>query len=80
MAEKQNFPGILGFVWATIDPKTVNQLSFPSDYEYFSCVLPRKYVQTANRMQNFKVRPDDVWVVGLNKSGNNLKILIISYN
>jgi len=59
-------PGILR---VTIDPKTVNQLPFPADYKFFSCFLPRKYAQWANRIQNFKVRPDDIWVVGFPKTG-----------
>lgn len=59
-----------GFVRATMDPAT-NQLPFPADYKYFSCFPPRKYAEWAQRIQNFKVRPDDIWVVGFPKTGDN---------
>lgn len=61
--------GLGGFVWATIDPSTTYQFPFPSDYKYFSCVLPRKYALWFDRFQNFNVRPDDIWVLGLGKTG-----------
>lgn len=61
--------GLSGYVWATIDPATTHQLPFPRDYKYFSCLLPRKYPLWADRIQNFKVRPDDIWTLGLPKTG-----------
>lgn len=62
-------PGYSGYVWATIDPLTVNQMPFPSNYKYSSCLLTRKYAHWADRIQNFTVRPDDIWVCGYFKSG-----------
>lgn len=56
-------------IHVTIDPKTTNQLNLPKDYKYSSCVLPKKYEAWAHRLQNFKIRPDDVWVVGFPKTG-----------
>lgn len=64
--------GISGFVWATIDLTTAHQLPFPSDYKYFSCTLPRKYALWADRIQNFNVRPDDIWIIGLPKTGKQI--------
>lgn len=58
-----------GYVWVTIDPKTKNQLPFPNDYEYFSFFLPRVYTRWAVRIKQFKVRPDDVWVLSFPKAG-----------
>lgn len=61
--------GIGEYVWATIDPSTVHQLPFSSDYKYFSCFLPRKYALWADRIQHFNVRPDDIWTLGFGKTG-----------
>lgn len=64
--------GISGYVRATIDPTTANQLPFPSDYKFFSCVLPKKYLQWAKRIQDFKVRTDDIFILGLQKTGKRI--------
>lgn len=61
--------GIGGFVLATIDQTTAHQFPFPSDYKFFSCLLPRKYALWADRIQNFNVRPDDIWMLGSMKTG-----------
>lgn len=57
-------------LWVTIDPKTTDQLPFPRDYKYFPCLLPKKYLQFSDRIDNFEVRPDDIWVIGYPKTGN----------
>lgn len=62
--------GAAGIVRVSIDPATYNQMPFPIDYKYFSCLRPRKYVEWAKRIHNFKVRSDDIWVLGFPKSGN----------
>ncbi|XP_055312944.1 sulfotransferase 1C2-like [Sitodiplosis mosellana] len=64
------FHGTAGIVRATIDPATYDQLPFPKDYKYFSCLQPRTYVDWAERIQNFKVRSDDIWVLGFPKTGS----------
>lgn len=66
--------GAAGIVRAEIDPKTTNQYALPSDYKYFSCLLPRKSVNWMERLQNFKVRHDDIWIIGFPKTGNFLLI------
>lgn len=63
-------PRMTGFVRAEIDPKTTNKLPFPSDYKYFSMLGPKQYALWANRVQQFKVRPDDIWILGFPKTGN----------
>lgn len=64
-------PGSSRFVWATIDPATKHQLNLPADYKYHSVLLHRKYADLAERFQNFKVRADDIWIIGHPKSGTN---------
>lgn len=53
----------------TIDPSTYSQLPFPSDYKFLSCMLPPAYRTWAERIKHFKIRPDDVFVLGFPKSG-----------
>lgn len=62
-------PRLTGFVSAKIDPNTTNQLPFPDDYKYFSNILCKQYTFWADRIQNFKIRPDDIWILGFPKSG-----------
>lgn len=56
-------------VRAKIDPSKTDIFPFGSDYEFSSCVLPENYEKIGDRIQNFKVRPDDVWVCSFPKSG-----------
>lgn len=72
--------GLNGYVWATVDPAKRHQLPFPSDYKYFSCLLARKYALWADRIQNFKLRPDDIWVLGSLKTGEDWKIFRFEEN
>lgn len=51
------------FVRCNIDEKAAEQLSLFGDYEFESCFLPKAYLTIADRIQNFHIRPDDVWVV-----------------
>lgn len=61
--------GSAGVVHIKIDPSTYDQFPFPKDYKFFSSLQPRKYIDWAERIHNFKVRSDDIWVVGFPKSG-----------
>lgn len=54
---------------ASIDPRTVNEFNFPSNYKFSSCVLTRKFINYADRISNFNVREDDIWIVGFPKTG-----------
>lgn len=64
--------GSSGHVWATIDPATKHQLNLPANLKLHSVFLPRKYIDWAERLHNFKVRESDVWVAGFPKSGTIL--------
>lgn len=69
--------GAKEFVHAEIDPKTVQHLSLPSDYEYSKCFLTKKYSKLADRIQNFIIRPDDVWIVSFPKCGTTWLMNIV---
>lgn len=78
LVEKASLYGLREFVRVTIDPATAQKLPFPKDYECFKCFLPKKYVTIADRIENFRVRPDDIWAVSFPKSGTNWIINIVS--
>lgn len=52
-----------------IDPSTVHETPLPGNHLDYSCVLGIEFEKWINYIQNFKVRSDDVWIVGLPKTG-----------
>lgn len=54
-------------VHATI--KNSNETSLPKDYTFSKCCVTLRYEKFADRIHNFKVRSDDIWLVGHFKSG-----------
>lgn len=60
--------GAKEFIWAEIDSKS-HPIPFSSDYKFSKCFLPKKYAEFSDRIQNFEVRSDDVWICGFPKSG-----------
>lgn len=69
ICEQVSYNGTSKFVRATIDPATKHQLNLPADYKYHSVFMPRKYIDWAERYQNFGIREDDVWIAGFAKTG-----------
>lgn len=66
----------ISFVWKyvyvycmCIDPKTFNKSPLPRDYKFGKCCLSQGFARMADRIHNFKIRSDDVWIVGYPKSG-----------
>lgn len=57
------------FVRAQIDAGTAQHLQFPHNYEFTTLFLPKKYANVADRLHNFQIRADDVWVVTFPKAG-----------
>lgn len=68
LLRKAAYKGATEFVYVSIHPSAV-QLPFPNDYKYSSCFLPKKFEAWAERIQNFKIREDDLFIVGLPKTG-----------
>lgn len=52
-----------------IDPNSVHQTALPGDHTQFSCILGKGFEKYVEKIQNFKVRPCDIWIVGLPKTG-----------
>lgn len=69
ICERAAYNGTPGFVYATIESKTENRLNLPSDYKYHWAFLPRKYEEWAQRLQNFDIRENDIWITGFPKTG-----------
>lgn len=64
-----NLYGAKEFVNVKIDSAITQQLPFPVDYDHSSCFLPRKFIKMADRIEQFSVRSDDIWIVAFPKSG-----------
>lgn len=69
--------GAKEFVHVTVNPKSADQFPFPLDFTFPPCFLPKKYLRLHDRIQNFKVRPDDVWVLSFPKSGTTWTMNIV---
>lgn len=52
-----------------IDPNSDHQTSLPGDHRKYSQALPKKSVKWIDAIQNFEVRTDDIWIVGIIKTG-----------
>lgn len=57
------------YVRVSIDPLTKNQLNLPDNYKYHTVTFQQKYKDWYERMQNFEIRSDDIWIVGFPKTG-----------
>lgn len=53
----------------SIDPNSVHETSLPGNHKNYFCVLDKGCAKWINHMHNFKIRPDDIWIVGIPKTG-----------
>lgn len=72
--EKCSF--IFKLVRVKFDSKNT-KLALPCDYPSSECILPTKFITWAERIQNFHIRPDDIWVTSFSKAGTTWIMNII---
>lgn len=65
LSAHSGYKGASKFVYATNDGNT---RKIPSNTSS-KCFLPEKYAKLADRIYNFEVRPDDIWIVAFPKTG-----------
>ncbi|XP_031617061.1 sulfotransferase 1 family member D1-like [Contarinia nasturtii] len=66
------------FLLANTKPSSNLHLPFPKDYKFESCFLSTSFEDFANDYRTFKVRSDDVWILGYPKSGTTWTLNIVS--
>lgn len=57
------------FIEVSIDPSSINQLDLPKDYEFSSSIQLKKFKLWSDRIQNFEIRENDIWIIGYLKTG-----------
>lgn len=68
--KRATFYGVNHYIYVRIKPRIANQLPYPSGYEFPSRFMPKMYPQVADRILNFGIRRDDVFVSTFPKSGS----------
>lgn len=69
--------GAKEFVQATVNPAYRIRFPFPTDYKFTPCFLPKKYERLAERIENFRIRSDDIWIVTFPKAGTTWTVNIV---
>lgn len=69
LAKKASYTGTSKFIRIGIDPLAQHRLPFPPDHKFADCFQAKQYEKIAQRIRDFKVRKDDIWVVTFPKAG-----------
>lgn len=70
------FFGFYELVRVNFDSKNT-KLALPSDYLSSECILPKNFLKWAERIHNFHIRSDDIWVTSFPKAGTTWIMNII---
>ncbi|XP_055304988.1 sulfotransferase 4A1-like [Sitodiplosis mosellana] len=57
------------FLLVNTKPSSNDHLPFPKDFTFESCLLPTRFKEFADKIRNFKVKKDDVWILSYPDSG-----------
>lgn len=70
---RQEKLSIEGRVWSPtkykIDPESISQSPLPGDHKHYSHISSESFGKWVDHVQNFDIRADDIWIVGLPKTG-----------
>lgn len=66
------------FLLVNTKPWANKHLPYPNDYKFKPCLLRKGFERLANDYRTFKVKSDDVWVLGYPKSGTTWMVNIVS--
>lgn len=77
LLKKAAFYGAKEFVHVNVDLGTGDQNPFPRDYKIPSCFMPKKYSTMGERILNYQVRSDDIWLSTFPKAGTTWTFNII---
>lgn len=70
---------VKSFVHVKADSVLEKELRFPNDYKFSQCFLPKKFLSVADRIENFRINPEDVWIASWPKTGTTWTLNIVSY-
>lgn len=77
LTRKAALYGAKEFVHVKVKPEIANQFPYPRNYEFPACFMPKKYETIGDRISNFEVRPDDVWISTFPKAGTTWTLNIM---
>lgn len=77
LLEKASAQNRKDFIRVKVDPTIFIPSPFSSEFKFPSCFLPKKYITMADRIQNFKIRLDDIWVASYPKAGTTWTMNIV---
>lgn len=67
------------YIRVKADTLMKKELPFPNDYKFSQCFLPKMYLPLADRIENFHINSNDIWVASFPKTGTTWTLNIVSY-